>query len=92
MYGKSGDHDVERSVASSVSNNNMGSNSGEKVAISNDNMGHDSEHAQGSSAEVLALTDLDPALAQKMHLVNNVSCPHGGQVDCLGSAANQTLP
>jgi hypothetical protein len=27
-----------------------------------------------------------------MHLVNNVSCPHGGQVDCLGSAANQTLP
>lgn len=76
MHRTSGNDDVERSVASSVSNNhNMDTKSGggetketfAGSALGNDSAGHEAD------AEVLALKDVDPALDMKMHLVNNVS-------------------
>jgi hypothetical protein len=75
MHITSRNDDVERSVASSVSNNNMeikpGNGDAKETfagsALGNDNTGHEAD------AEVLALKDVDPALDMKMHLVNNVS-------------------
>ena len=46
--------------------------------VTKDTTGQDSVHGQDPRAEVLALGDIDPALSQKRHLVNNVSILRGG--------------